>query len=155
MPPRGLGAKKERPKNAKGTTLRILKYVMNYRYVVLALLVLTLISNVGNLLGPTFAGKAIGAAVGKGERKLPPPRTAFQGIVSRKIGSVSSKIISVLRGLRKNASVTYKSLFQRAESRSELVATFLAVLELVKARRIRVTGEEENAEIRIITQEGK
>lgn len=58
MPPRGLGAKKERPKNAKGTTLRILKYVMNYRYVVLALLVLTLISNVGNLLGPTFAGKA-------------------------------------------------------------------------------------------------
>ena len=67
MPPRGLGAKKERPKNAKGTTLRILKYVMNYRYVVLALLVLTLISNVGNLLGPTFAGKAIGAAVGQGQ----------------------------------------------------------------------------------------
>ena len=60
MPPRGLGAKKERPKNAKGTTLRILKYVMNYRYVVLALLVLTLISNVGNLLGPTFAGKGGG-----------------------------------------------------------------------------------------------
>lgn len=67
MPPRGLGAKKERPKNAKGTTIRILKYVMNYRYVVLALLVLTLISNVGNLLGPTFAGKAIGAAVGQGQ----------------------------------------------------------------------------------------
>ena len=67
MPPRGLGAKKERPKNAKGTTLRILKYVMNYRYVVLALLMLTLISNVGNLLGPTFAGKAIGAAVGEGQ----------------------------------------------------------------------------------------
>lgn len=67
MPPRGLGAKKERPKNAKGTTLRILKYVMSYRYVVLALLVLTLLSNVGNLLGPTFAGKAIGAAVGKGQ----------------------------------------------------------------------------------------
>lgn len=51
----------------RGTTLRILKYVMNYRYVVLALLVLTLISNVGNLLGPTFAGKAIGAAVGQGQ----------------------------------------------------------------------------------------
>ena len=67
MPPRGLGAKKERPKNAKGTTLRILKYVMSYRYVVLALLVLTLLSNVGNLLGPTFAGKAIGAAVGEGQ----------------------------------------------------------------------------------------
>ena len=67
MPPRGFGGKKERPKNAKGTLLRILKYIMSYRYVMLALLVCTLASNVGNLLGPSFAGKAIGAAVGKGQ----------------------------------------------------------------------------------------
>lgn len=40
---------------------------MSYRYVMLVLLVCTLASNVGNLLGPSFAGKAIGAAVGKGQ----------------------------------------------------------------------------------------
>ena len=67
MPPRGFGGKKERPKNAKGTLLRILRYIMSYRYVMLVLLVCTLASNVGNLLGPSFAGKAIGAAVGKGQ----------------------------------------------------------------------------------------
>ena len=65
MPPRGFGGKKERPKNARGTLLRILRYIMSYRYVMLVLLVCTLASNVGNLLGPSFAGKAIGAAVGK------------------------------------------------------------------------------------------
>ena len=67
MPPRGFGGKKERPKNARGTLLRILRYIMSYRYVMLVLLVCTLASNVGNLLGPSFAGKAIGAAVGKGQ----------------------------------------------------------------------------------------
>ena len=67
MPPRGFGGKKERPKNARGTLLRILRYIMSYCYVMLVLLVCTLASNVGNLLGPSFAGKAIGAAVGKGQ----------------------------------------------------------------------------------------
>ena len=38
-----------------------------YRYVVLALLLCTFASNIGNLLGPSFAGKAIGAAVGQGQ----------------------------------------------------------------------------------------
>lgn len=81
------------------------------------------------------------AAAGRGKRKLPPPVQAFSGIVSRKIVSVSSKIIFVLRRLYKQKSISYTSLFEKAESKSELVATFLALLELVKAKRIRVDGE--------------
>ena len=64
--------------------------------------------------------------------KLPPPKDAFSGIVSRKIVSVSSKIITVMRKLYKGKTVKYSSLFEAAEGRSDLVATFLAVLELVK-----------------------
>ena len=67
MPPRGLGAKKEKPKDTRGTIRRIARYLTRYRWVLLALLVCTLVSNVGNLLGPTFAGKAIGAAVDAGQ----------------------------------------------------------------------------------------
>ena len=63
-PPRG---KKEKPKDAKGTLRRIFQYIMSYRVAVAALLLCTFASNIGNLLGPTFAGKAIGAAVGKGQ----------------------------------------------------------------------------------------
>lgn len=81
------------------------------------------------------------AAAGRGKRRLPPPVQAFSGIVSRKIVSVSSKIIFVLRRLYRRSSVSYASLFEQADSRSELVATFLALLELVKAKRIRVSGE--------------
>ena len=63
MPPRGgRNGKLEKPRDAKGTIVRTLKYMMNYRYVVLILLLCTFVSNIGNLLGPLFAGKAIGGA---------------------------------------------------------------------------------------------
>ncbi len=68
MPGRGdRGGKKEKPKDAKGTLRRILKYLMKYKFVILALLICAFASNIGNLLGPNFAGKAISAAeAGKG-----------------------------------------------------------------------------------------
>ena len=66
MPP-GPRGRREKPKDAKGTLLRILKYIMDFRVVVFTLLLFTFASNIGNLLGPTFAGKAIGAASGAGQ----------------------------------------------------------------------------------------
>ena len=63
MPGRGdRGGKKEKPRDAKGTLFRIIRYLMVYKWVVLFLLCCALLSNLGNLLGPRFAGKAIGAA---------------------------------------------------------------------------------------------
>ena len=56
------GGKKERPKDTKGTLLRIVRYLMAYRWLVLLFLVFAFLSNIGNLMGPRFAGKAIGAA---------------------------------------------------------------------------------------------
>ncbi|NLN81127.1 MAG: segregation/condensation protein A [Clostridiales bacterium] len=81
------------------------------------------------------------AAAGRGRRKLPPPAKAFSGIVSRHVVSVSSKIIYVLRRLYRRRDIRYTALFEKAKSRSELIATFLALLELAKACRIRVEGE--------------
>ena len=81
------------------------------------------------------------AAAGRGRRRLPPPVQAFSGVIARKIVSVSSKIVFVLRRLRERVSISYRSLYEGAQSRSDLVATFLAVLELIKDHRIRVDGE--------------
>ena len=61
MPGKGdRGGVKEKPKDAKGALKRILRYLMEYKWVVLLLLTFSLLGNVGNLLGPRFAGKAIG-----------------------------------------------------------------------------------------------
>ena len=87
------------------------------------------------------------SAAGRGQRRQPPPVQAFSGVIARKIVSVSSKIVFVLRRLREGESVSYHSLYDQAQSRSELVATFLAVLELIKANRVRVQGEGETQTI--------
>ncbi len=61
MPGKGdRGGEKRKPKDAKRTLLRIIKYMAVYKWVVVALVLVAFMSNVGNLLGPRLAGKAIG-----------------------------------------------------------------------------------------------
>ena len=57
---RDRGTIKQKPKDAKGTLKRLLGYVKTYRLIVLVLLILAIFSNFGNLMGPRFAGSAIG-----------------------------------------------------------------------------------------------
>lgn len=77
-------------------------------------------------------------AVGRGKNKLPPPETAFTQIVAKKIVPVNVKMVYVMRKLYSGEKVPFMDFFKKAESKSELVATFLAILELVKSKRIDV-----------------
>ena len=81
-------------------------------------------------------------AIGRGKRKLPPPIEAFQVIVSKKIVSVSSRIYAIYRKLRKTGKAKFAAFFEGATSRSQLVATFLALLELMKANRVTIDDDE-------------
>ena len=98
---------------------------------------------------PMVIFDAYNSAVGRGMRKLPPPVSAFTKIVAKKIFSVSSKIVNVIRRLTKKPQ-KLKSLFEDSKSRSELVATFLAVLELCKANRVKINGDGSNADICLV-----
>lgn len=99
---------------------------------------------------PMDIAKAYTAAVGRGKRKLPPPKEAFSGIVERKIISVNSRIIRVMRRLWHKKNVSYTSLFDACDGKSDLVATFLAVLELVKGKRVVVDGDGDTAVVRML-----
>ena len=90
------------------------------------------------------------AAVGRGKRRLPPSTEPFTKIVAKKIVSVSTRIVFVMRKLFRGGPKKLSALYDTAKSRSELVATFLAVLELCKANRVTVDGECENAEIKLV-----
>ncbi len=89
------------------------------------------------------------AAVGRGKRRLPPSTAPFTKIVAKKIVAVSTKIVFVIRNLMFGKK-KLNSLYKTAGSRSELVATFLAVLELCKANRVRIDGDGEKQEITLI-----
>ncbi|WP_411655396.1 segregation and condensation protein A [Anaeromassilibacillus sp. SJQ-1] len=90
------------------------------------------------------------SAAGRGKRVLPPSPQSFSGIVTHRIVSVTSQIVYVLRRLWKVKSIAYESLFVEKREKSDLVATFLAVLELVKGKRVRIEGEGEAATVNLM-----
>ena len=69
--------------------------------------------------------------------------------------SVSSRIIHVMRKLWRGRTVTYKELFTASREKSELVATFLAVLELVKGKRVVIDGDGDDAKVKMIERDRK
>ena len=100
---------------------------------------------------PEFLTAAYTAPVGRGKTKLPPSEESFSGIVKRRIVSVSSKIIGVMKRLWSGKSIKYKNVFEGAKDKSELVATFLAVLELIKGKRVRIEDEGDEQTLRLVS----
>lgn len=92
------------------------------------------------------------SAVSRGERRLPPPVDSFRPIVSKRIVPVSGKVVFVMRALRRSGSTKMLSLFGKNDTKSDIVATFLALLELLKSDRVRVTGSMDNPEIMLIEE---
>ena len=90
------------------------------------------------------------SAMGRRRRMAPPSAEAFSGIVTKRIVSVGSQIVYVLRRLWKRRHVPFKELFRGKKDSSERIAAFLAVLELVKGKRLRVEGDGDDCEIKLI-----
>jgi len=82
------------------------------------------------------------------ERKLPPPRAAFQEIAQHEPYPVERKALDILRRLRERGVTRFLQLFRGSRSRSEIVATFLAVLELCRSHVLQLTGSESECIVR-------
>ena len=102
-------------------------------------------------VGELFA--AYLAAVGKGKRRLPPPVEAFSGILRHAIVSVFSRYEFLFDRLRRRKRASIQSLLEESGSRSEMVATFLAVLMLMKAKRVTAHGSGRGAVLELQTNE--
>ena len=89
--------------------------------------------------------------MGKKLRMLPPKFDVFRPIVQKKIVSVSEKIRSVVSLLSGRKKMKFHDLLQTATSRSDLVAVFLAVLELAKTGNISVDGEKASFTMELIS----
>ena len=89
---------------------------------------------------------------GKAQRRLPPPIDSFKVIVAKKFVNVASKVRTVMRKLWSGKKVSFLNLFDGAKSKSDIVATFLAVLELTKTKRITVDGDMHNPTVQIVNE---
>lgn len=92
---------------------------------------------------------------GKAQRRLPPPMDSFKVIVAKRFVNVASKVRTVMRKLWSGKKVKFLNLFEGAQSKSDLVATFLAVLELAKTKKISIEGDMQNPSVQIIKETGE
>jgi segregation and condensation protein A len=76
-----------------------------------------------------------------------PPRSPVKEVVSRLVIHIDDCIESILTKVRRQERVRFSTFMQEARSRLEIIVTFLAMLELIKQQRIRVSQEEIFGEI--------
>ena len=81
--------------------------------------------------------------MGRSLRKRKPDQERFEPLVAAPFVSVASRVANMLRGLLRGTLGRMGQLFSREESRSTNVATFLALLELVRAGRVRIETDGE------------
>ena len=93
---------------------------------------------------------ALAAIAERRSTRLPPPASSFEGIVSRDPYPVSRKSAELLRKLLLRGISKLRRLFKGCTSRSELVATFLAVLELCKTNNVELTEERGEPAVKLI-----
>ena len=87
----------------------------------------------------------------RNQRRMPPPTVNFKGIVGKEPYPVTRKTRELLRRLILRGVERLKSLFQGNRSRSEIVATFISVLEMCRTGSVAleddVSGDNPNVRL--------
>ncbi len=77
------------------------------------------------------------------ERKVKPDKKAFYGIVGREKVSVDDMVEKICNRLVNEKKFGFKTLFLGNISKPEMIATFLAVLEMIKLSKLKAEFDSE------------
>lgn len=95
--------------------------------------------------------RALDTITERSSRQLPPPTVNFKGIVGKEPYPIGRKTGEVLRQLVLRGVERLKALFRGNRSRSEVVATFLAILDLCKSNAVTleddINGDDPNVRL--------
>ena len=99
--------------------------------------------------------KALDAISERNRRQLPPPTANFKGIVGKEPYPVTRKTGELLRKLILRGVEKLKNLFLNSKSRSEIVATFISILEMCKTGSVVLEDDNsgENPNVRLVKAE--
>ena len=98
--------------------------------------------------------RALDEIAERNQRRLPPPTVNFKGIVGKEPYPVTRKTGELLRRLILRGVEKLKNLFKGNKSRSEIVATFISVLEMCKTGTVTLEGDVngENPDVRLLDE---
>lgn len=99
-------------------------------------------------LGPDDLRRALLAALA-----AEPSGPELSTVVAPLRVTIRDQIGLIVRTVQSRGQTTFRALLRRVRSRLEIIVTFLAVLELVKQRRVRAEQEQVFADIRLVPDE--
>lgn len=80
--------------------------------------------------------EAFQSILARKERNKKPEKRAFSGIVGREKVSVEDMVEKVCKYLARTPKLSFKSVFKPEDSKPEMIATFLAILEMIKLSKL-------------------
>lgn len=90
--------------------------------------------------------KALNVLLARFKSSEQPPQTVFDPLIKRRVVSVEEKIDEILDILEIQETASLFFLLKDAENRSELLARFIGILELIKLQRIVITEDNTGVE---------
>lgn len=83
------------------------------------------------------------------------PEQTLENLLKNKVTPIPVKVIAVMRYLYKFGETDFDRILLNNRTRSDVIATFAAVLELVKFQRVFLGGDEENPTLTLNLQHSK
>lgn len=84
------------------------------------------------------------------------PEQTLENLLKRRVTPIPERIIGIMRYLYKHGDTSFEEILLQGETRSDIIASFAALLELLKVRRITIADEsDKNNLVFHIVREGR
>jgi len=95
------------------------------------------------VLNPSVLYDILMNIAAKKRNNMPPPIEAIRVLTNKNPITMAEKIIAIIRRLYKHGSLGFLELLKGGKSKTDdIVATFAAILELLKTNRIAIIGDD-------------
>ncbi|MBE6573265.1 MAG: hypothetical protein E7652_02605 [Ruminococcaceae bacterium] len=85
---------------------------------------------------------------------MQPPEKTLENLLKKRVTPIPERIIGIMRYLYKNGKKSFDEVMLQSKTRSDIIASFAALLELLKARRVRIYSDEDDEIILELSTEG-
>lgn len=73
---------------------------------------------------------------------MQPPEKTLENLLKKRVTPVPERIVGIMRYLHKNGRASFEDLMLQSKTRSDVIASFAALLELLKARRVLIVNDD-------------
>jgi len=85
---------------------------------------------------------------------MQPPEKTLENLLKKRVTPIPERIVGIMRYLYKNGKKSFDEVMLQSKTRSDIIASFAALLELLKARRVRIYSDEDDEIILELSTEG-